>query len=117
MNRTPFPIRPAEVVALTVHEFTFDLDTSDQPSLDAVCGRFIDDANRALVWLVRFRALQSLNDHEDMADWLAAGSRTWPDVCEVAARFTLNERWEFDWTPFCAAVDAVVSRRTGLRGA
>ena len=111
MKRTPFPVSPAEVVTLTPQEFSVDLDLPDLP-LDAVCGRFVDDANRALVWLVRFRALRILSERPGMAEWLRAGPRTASDVCEIAAGFHLNERWEFDRDGFCSAVDALASRRS-----
>ena len=110
-RQTPFPTRPVDVVSLTVHEFTFDLELSDAPSLDTICARFVDDANRALVWLVRYRALKVLSERPGMADWFGSEPRTPRAVCEVAARFALNDRWEFDPEPFCSAVTAIVSRR------
>jgi hypothetical protein len=113
MSTTPFPTRPIDVVALSLYEFTFDLDMSVSPSLDAVCGRFVEDANRALVWLIRFRALKAWSDGPDISEWLTTGSRTARDVREVAATFELNDRWEFDTEAFCSAVDAVASRRAG----
>ena len=113
MRRTPFPACPAEVVPLSAQEFAIDLDTTDAPSLDAVCGRFTDDANRALVWLVRFQALQALRGRAGMAEWLRSAPRAARDVCEVAARFTLNDCWEFDEAAFCSAVDAAAAKRSG----
>src|SRR5688572_20052848 len=62
MDSTAFPTKPIDVVALTTVEFSFDVDGNDGPSLAVVCARFVDDANRALVWLIRFRALR---------EWLA----------------------------------------------
>lgn len=59
MNRTPFPETPRDVVALTIEEFAFALDVRNAPSLDEVCNRFLNDTNRALVWVIRFRALQA----------------------------------------------------------
>jgi hypothetical protein len=112
MDSTAFPTRPIDVVPLTALEFTSDLDISDGPSLDLACARFVDDVNRAVVWLIRFRALKEWCARDDMADWLHDGSRTSRDVCEVAARFELNEQWQFDTASFCTAVDAVVSERT-----
>jgi hypothetical protein len=38
-------------------EFTCELDLKEAVSLDALCRRFVDDANRAIVWAIRFRAL------------------------------------------------------------
>jgi hypothetical protein len=115
IKKTPFPTRPRDVAALTPPEFTFALDT-DAPSLDAVCARFRDDANRALVWVVRFSALKALIDRADWADWFGAGPSA-RDVCEVAATFSLNDRWEFDRDGFRSAVDALVSKRARNRHA
>jgi hypothetical protein len=112
MDSTAFPARPIDVVPLTTLEFTFDLDISVGPSLDLVCARFGDDANRALVWLIRCRALREWCARDEIADWLNDGSRTSRDVCEVAARFALNEQWQFDSASFCRAVDVVVSERS-----
>ena len=112
MGRTAFPTKPADVVALTSREFSFDVDRSDAPTLDVVCALFVDDVNRALVYLIRFRALKEWRARADVTDWLNAGSRTSSDVCEVAARFALNDQWQFDPDGFCTAVDAVVSGRS-----
>jgi hypothetical protein len=114
MSSTPFPTRPIDVVSLTSWEFMHDLDMNAVPSLAVVCGRFVDDANRAIVWLIRFRALQSLCARADMAEWLHAGSVTARDLCEVAASFVLNDRWEFDAERFCSAVNGVARRRSGI---
>jgi hypothetical protein len=113
MDGTAFPTRPADVVPLTAREFTVDVAMSEAPSLDVVCTRFVDDINRALVWLIRFRALTEWFARADMAEWLNAGSCTSRDVCEVAARFELNDQWQFDPDAFCSAVDAVVCERSG----
>ena len=62
MDRTAFPTTPDEVAALTPQEFTFDLNDLDgnhAPSMDRVCRTFMDDANRALVWWIRFGALKA----------------------------------------------------------
>jgi hypothetical protein len=115
MSSTPFPTRPIDVVALTSGEFMYDLDMNDVPSLDVVCARFVDDANRALVWLIRFRALRSWCARADMVEWLDGGSGTPRDVCEVAASFELNDRWEFDVEGFCSAVNGVVRHRSGIQ--
>ena len=115
MSSTPFPMRPIDVGALTPGEFTYDLDMNHVPSLDVVCRRFVDDANRALVWLIRFRALRSWCARAEMAEWLNAASGTPRDVCEVAASFELNDRWEFDTERFCSAVNGVVRHRSGLQ--
>ena len=85
MNRTAFPATPEEVAVLTPQEFTFDLDDlngNDAPSMDRVCQTFIDDANRALVWWIRFGALKA---------WCAL--------------------WEFEPAPFSSALEAVTVRR------
>ncbi len=115
MNRTPFPATPKEVVALTVLEFTCDLDLENAPSLDRVCNRFADDANRALVWWIRFRALASWRAREDTVAWLRAVSKTCADASEVAASFTLNANWEFDAEGFRSAIASATSRDAGHR--
>lgn len=109
---TPFPTRPIDVVSLSVCEFTFDLDKDTSPTLDVACRRFVEDANRALVWLIRSCALKAWLDGPNMAEWLTTGSRSTQDVCEVAATFGLNDRWEFDSATFCSAVDTLISRRS-----
>jgi hypothetical protein len=111
MHSTPFPARPHEVVALTVQEFTCDLDLTAAPSIDRVCSRFLDDANRALVWLIRFRALKAWCTRADMNAWLISGTGHSQQACAVAASFTLNGEWEFDAEDFRSAVESTVSRR------
>jgi len=110
VSRTLFPTNPVDVAVLTATEFDFD-PQSDVPSLDDVCRRFGDDANRALVWLIRFRALRAWCAREGMAQWLDAGARTPRDIREVAAGFELNHRWEFDAEAFCVAVDVMARQR------
>ena len=112
MTSTPFPIRPTDVVALTVREFMFEGAVNDQPSLDAVCRNFVGDTNRALVWLIRFRALKAWCDRADMSAWLQAGGGTPQDACEAAAHFELNERWEFDPEGFRLAINVVARHRS-----
>jgi hypothetical protein len=114
VDRTPFPISPMEVAPLSQEEFACDLGEPD-PSLDAICLRFANDTNRALVWLIRFRALRAWWAREDMPGWLSEGSRTLRDVYEVAAAFELNDRWEFEHDAFSFAVDCVVHRRGNSR--
>jgi hypothetical protein len=114
MNSTIFPAQPVDVAALTAREFGFDLGCNNAPSLDEACRRFGSDANRALVWLIRFRALKTWCALDGMAQWLNAGSRTPRDICEVAASFELNDQWEFDAPSFCLAVDMAVGRRARL---
>ena len=108
---TPFPARPCDVVALTVQEFTRGLDVNAAASIDVICQRFLDDANRALVWLIRFRALQSWCARADIAVWLTSGSAHPQHACEVAASFRLNGQWEFDSDSFRSAVESVNCRR------
>jgi hypothetical protein len=62
--------------------------------------------------MIRFRALKAWCAREDVVNSPNTGSRTVRDICEVAASFQLNDRWEFDADAFCAAVD-VVQQRTG----
>ena len=108
---TSFPAGPRDVVALSVEEFRFDLDMSHTPSIESACRAFATDANRAVVWLIRWRALNTLCARSDVAEWRRAGARTSRDMCEVAAAFDLNDRWEFDRERFCNAVDGLVHRR------
>jgi hypothetical protein len=93
---TPFPATPSDVAALTIEEFAVDLDVSNAPSLDDVCRRFAGDTNRALVWLIRFRALQVWCARAEIHEWLGGGSGHWRDACNAAASFRLNGDWEFD---------------------
>jgi hypothetical protein len=109
-NSTEFPARPCDVVALSVEEFLFDLEMTQTPSIETVCRAFGNDANRALVWLIRWRALNSLCARPDVADWRRAGARTSRAICEVAAAFDLNDGWEFDHKRFCDAVDRLIDR-------
>lgn len=114
MKPTAFPATPRDVVALTVQEFTFDLDELDGkrvPSMEQVCRTFVDDANRALVWWIRFAALQSWCGRSDVMTRLASDLCTLRDACEVAASFPLNHRWEFDSVQFGSAIDRATKRR------
>jgi hypothetical protein len=111
MNSTPFPARPSDVVALSAQEFAFSVEMSDTPPFELVCNQFADDSNRALVWLIRFRALKAWCARPDMLTWMSAGSRTSRDLCEVAASFELNDRWEFDADDFRAAIDWMIAQR------
>ena len=109
---TAFPARPRDVVALSVEEFLFDLEMTHAPSIESACRAFANDANRALVWLIRWRALNTLCARSDVAEWRRAGARTSRDMCEVAAAFDLNDGWEFDRERFCDAVERLVHRRS-----
>jgi hypothetical protein len=109
--RTPFPALPVQVAALTVQEFTAALDLTEAPTLDDVCARFADDANRALVWLVRYRALTTFRENAKVGVWLTSRACPTRDLYEIAASLALNERWEFDPVAFCAAVDRLAARR------
>jgi hypothetical protein len=107
MRRTPFPTNPSDVVALTVPEFTCELDLRGSVSLDAVCRRFVDDTNRALVWFIRFRALTAWCERADVGVWLQSEPSHADHACQLAASFALNDDWEFDAERFRSAVDAV----------
>ena len=107
MRTTPFPVRPCDVVALTVPEFACALDLDAATSLDVGCQRFLDDANRALVWFIRFRALTAWCERADMAAWLTSGPSLAGYACEVAASFKLNEQWQFDAEAFRSAVESI----------
>lgn len=109
MSHTMFPAVPGDVAALTTREFAFNLEWNNAPSFDEICRRFGNDVNRAVVWLIRFRALKAWCARDDVADWLNAARM--PRICEVAARFELNEQWEFDADTFCVAVDMIGNRR------
>jgi len=103
MIRTAFPATPDEVAVLTPQEFTFDLDDLDgnlAPSMDRVCRTFIVDANRALVWWIRFGALKAWCARTDVMARLNSGSMTLQDARDVAASFPLNHCWEFEPAPF-----------------
>lgn len=107
MRRTPFPTNPSDVVALTVPEFTCELDLSESASLDAVCRRFVDDTNRALVWFIRFRALTAWRERADVGVWLQSDPSHTDHARQLAASFELNDDWEFDAERFRSAVDSV----------
>jgi hypothetical protein len=107
MQATPFPATPSDVVALTVPEFAGAADVNASVSIDAVCERFLDDANRALVWFIRFRALTAWCEGRDAAVWLRSDLSHVRHAREVAASFELNDQWEFDAESFRAAVESV----------
>jgi hypothetical protein len=111
MRSTPYPARPRDVVALTVREFTCQLDASEIASINVVCQRFPEDINRAVVWFIRFRALTAWCARTETATWLQSEPSRTGHACELAASFELNERWEFDADRFRSAVDAVAARR------
>ena len=107
MRTTPFPLSPSDVAALTVPEFTSELDLSGSVSLDAVCQRFLDDANRAVVWFIRFRALAEWSARADTQPWLQSRPSHAEHACALAASFELNDDWEFDAARFRSAVESV----------
>jgi hypothetical protein len=104
---TPFPARACEVVALTVSEFTCELALNAPTSFDSACRRFLEDANRTLVWFIRFRALTAWCEHADIAVWLQVNPSYPRHACEVAASFALNDDWQFDPEPFRSAVESI----------
>ncbi|HUK35696.1 MAG TPA: hypothetical protein VLV86_17380 [Vicinamibacterales bacterium] len=109
-NPTAFPATPGEVAVLTTLEFTFDLDELDGnrvPSLERVCRTFMTDANRALVWWIRFRALKVWCTRSEVIARLNLGSVTLRGACSVAASFPLNQQWEFEPDDFCSAIEAL----------
>jgi hypothetical protein len=110
MSSTIFPTLPREVAVLTTGEFAFELEFNDAPSLAEVCRRFGNDANRALVWFIRFRALKTWCARDASPQWMSAARMA--HICEVAASFELNHQWEFDPEAFCLAVDANCHRRS-----
>lgn len=112
MDGTPFPSRPTDVATLTVQEFTCGLDMESGPGLDVICQRFINDANRAVVWIIRYRAMRKWRAHSEMAESLHTSSEAALDVCAVAAGFALNDEWEFDASAFGNAVQAAARPKT-----
>ena len=106
MGSTPFPARPRHVAALTVAEFACGPHLEKAVAIDEVCRLFLDDANRALVWCIRFRALAAWRERVDMAEWLRAAPEHEGRMCEVAASFELNDEWEFDAESFRSAVES-----------
>jgi hypothetical protein len=98
---------PSDVVALTVPEFACALDLSGPVSLDSICQRFVGDANRALVWFIRFRALTAWRERTDMCSWLQSEPSHAQHACELAASFDLDDDWGFDAERFRSAVDSV----------
>lgn len=121
-SRTPFPAMPTDVAGLSVEEFTFDLDDLDGPrvpSMERICRTFMDDANRALVWWIRFGALQAWCASPEVIARMTSDARILRDAREVAASFPLNDRWEFDATAFGRTLDGIVltRARTGVDSA
>jgi hypothetical protein len=107
MRKTPFPASPCDVVALSVPEFMSELDLHGAVSLDAVCRRFLEDTNRAVVWFIRFHALTAWRERQDVAQWLRLEPSHAHHACELAASFDLNAAWEFDAERFRSAVESV----------
>jgi hypothetical protein len=108
MSGTIFPTLPREVAVLSTGEFAFDVELNNAPSLEEICRRFGNDANRALVCFIRFRALKTWAARDGIARWMTAARML--HICEVAASFSLNHQWEFDPEAFCLAVDAMCDR-------
>ena len=112
MNHTAFPATPQDVAALTVQEFTLDLDQLDRvPSLERICRIFINDANRALVWWIRFQAFRHWCATSDVMTRSSSEASIVRDACEAAASFPLNHLWEFDIMDFGRAVEGMAVRR------
>lgn len=107
VRTTPFPARPCDVVPLTVPEFACALDLDAAASLDVSCQRFLGDANRGLVWFIRFRALVAWCERADMAGWVTSDPSVARHACELAASFKLNEAWQFDADAFRSAVESI----------
>ena len=109
---TPFPIRPRDVVPLPAHEFTGGVVVYGSPLLGLVCRRFLDDENRALVWLIRFKALSVWCTSSDLGSWLTGNDADARSAWEVATSFTLNDQWEFDAEAFRTAVNSAIAMRS-----
>jgi hypothetical protein len=104
---TDFPIRPRDVAPLTIAEFTEHVDLDAPVSFDFVCGRFPDDANRALVWVIRFRALNAWRERRDVALWLGSDASLAQRASQLAASFALDDAWEFPADAFRLAVESL----------
>jgi hypothetical protein len=112
---TAFPATPGDVAILTIQEFMFDIYDVDgirAPSLDHVRRIFMEDANRVLVWWIRFGALKtwcasSMEGIEGATD----DSAILRDAYELAAGFPLNPFWEFDATAFGYVVQTMADKR------
>jgi hypothetical protein len=104
---TAFPTRPSDVAALTASEFACAVDLHASVSIDDVCHRFVDDANRALVWLIRFQALTAWCERPDTGPWLRAAPVRAERACALAASFVLNEHWGFDASDLRSAVQSL----------
>jgi hypothetical protein len=94
-------------VALTVPEFTCELNLDESAPLEAVCRRFLEDTNRAVVWFIRFRALTAWCGRIDVAPWLRSEPLHTHNACQLAASFALNDAWGFDAERFRSAVESV----------
>jgi hypothetical protein len=119
MELTAFPATPGDVAVLTVQEFMFDsdeLDVDRVPSMERVCRTFIDDANRALVWWIRFGAFKNWCTRPDVMAHSTCNAWIVRDACAVAASFPLNHLWEFDSKDFGRAVEgmAVIRARADV---
>ncbi len=109
MRETPFPASPCDVVVLSVVEFTCELDLKGSASLDAVCRRFLEDSNRAVVWFIRFHALTAWCERTEVAQWLRLEPSHAHHARELAASFDLNDAWGFDADRFRSAVESIAS--------
>jgi hypothetical protein len=115
MTDTAFPATPADVAILTVQEFMFNLDELDTkrvPSLGRVCGAFMGDANRALVWWIRFGALQGWCARANGGPSSSRDAWIVRDACEVAASLPLDHLWAFDERDFASALENLAKKRT-----
>ena len=92
MPPTPFPTTPSDVAALSVPEFTCELDLHGSASLDVVCHRFLDDTNPALVWFIRYRALTAWCERTDVVVWLQSEPSHAQHACELTASFRVERR-------------------------
>jgi hypothetical protein len=120
MPSTAFPATPADVAVLSVEEFTFDLDELDGtrvPTMARVCRTFMNDANRAVVWWIRFNALTHWCERTNGIAQMAGDAERRRDACAAAASTPLNQRWEFDVEAFAASLAAVSHRRARMGGA
>ena len=112
---TVFPATPGDLAILTIQEFTFqiyDVQSRQGPPVEQVRRIFMEDANRVLVWSIRFGALKTwCATNVDRVEGVSAGAEFLRDAYELAASFPVNAFWEFDPSAFECAVHAMAATR------
>lgn len=112
---TVFPATPGDLALLTIQEFTFriyDVQSRQGPPVEQVRRIFMEDANRVLVWSIRFGALKNwCATNVDRIEGVNGDSEFLRDAYELAASFPVNAFWEFDPSAFECAVQAMADTR------